>query len=703
MWAFQIRILFKAKDLWKYVDGTITVQDVPDDQVDLWKEEDAKAQLYILLTSHKSVKQHLLGCATSKEMFDKLKTIYEKDTEHQKNHLLQELYTYKWCKSKMVLENISHVQQLAFQLTALGHEVNDTSVMSKITSILPKEYNPFATAWDSVPQGDKTLDNLCARLQTEESKLLSNKDESPVVFTAVTSHVRNITCHKCKKQGHYARDCRSRPFNGNRPEKCKYCKKTNHREAACLYKNGKYCHICKRTNHNTDDCRFNKNKKQEHRRESQRAHAQNAENSKDNDEAKSQQAKVCFLSFNKRGNEDENRNASETEVSDVDFTVDSGATGHMANEITIIDNQKPATINIQTAKKGDALASPFSGEINTEDCKLKQVNFVPGLSKNLLSVSRATTNGNASVIFTEDQVYFVKGQVNVPSELILLKGVRDADLYKVTLKCPLVNKNKQALYTETDLNNFVTWHRKMGHLGKNNLIKLQNLCSGIKFNIGLDEIKLVCTVCAESNALKLPHKSIRERASRPLELIHTDVGSVSPDTYDNKGYFLVILDDFTHFCAVYLMTHKSESSDFLKAFITKYENKLQNQTSTIRCDNGGEFISNELKSWCETKGITLDFTIPHCPQLNGKGERIIRTLLERTRALLNDSELPKNMWGEALRTAAYLINRSPTTTVEKLPIELWTKKTQDLSKIQMFGSVAYAKINSKVKKLKNRA
>lgn len=80
-----------------------------------------------------------------------------------------------------------------------------------------------------------------------------------------------------------------------------------------------------------------------------------------------------------------------------------------------------------------------------------------------------------------------------------------------------------------------------------------------------------------------------------------------------------------------------------------------------------------------------------------------KTLMERARALLNDSELPQYMWGEAVLTATYLINRSPTFTVNKLPIEMWTKKKPNLTNIQTFGTIAYSRINSYLKKLENRA
>ncbi|KAL2480515.1 Reverse transcriptase Ty1/copia-type domain-containing protein [Abeliophyllum distichum] len=53
--------------------------------------------------------------------------------------------------------------------------------------------------------------------------------------------------------------------------------------------------------------------------------------------------------------------------------------------------------------------------------------------------------------------------------------------------------------------------------------------------------------------------------------------------------------------------------------------------------------------------------------------------------------LAKRFWAEALCTATYLINRSPSSTVNfKMPQELWSGKSQDLSHIRVFGYAAYA-------------
>ncbi|KAK9161372.1 hypothetical protein Syun_007713 [Stephania yunnanensis] len=68
-----------------------------------------------------------------------------------------------------------------------------------------------------------------------------------------------------------------------------------------------------------------------------------------------------------------------------------------------------------------------------------------------------------------------------------------------------------------------------------------------------------------------------------------------------------------------------------------------------------------------------------------------RTLMERVRSMLNAAKLKKSFWGEALNTACYLINRSPTISLElKTPEEIWCGKPADYSFLRVFGCDVYA-------------
>jgi hypothetical protein len=70
----------------------------------------------------------------------------------------------------------------------------------------------------------------------------------------------------------------------------------------------------------------------------------------------------------------------------------------------------------------------------------------------------------------------------------------------------------------------------------------------------------------------------------------------------------------------------------------------------------------------------------YTPQQNGVAERMNKTLLERTRAMLKAAGLGKPFWTEAVNTTCYVINRSPSIAIElKTSMEMRTGKPVDYS------------------------
>ena len=70
-----------------------------------------------------------------------------------------------------------------------------------------------------------------------------------------------------------------------------------------------------------------------------------------------------------------------------------------------------------------------------------------------------------------------------------------------------------------------------------------------------------------------------------------------------------------------------------------------------------------------------------------------RTLVEAVRSMLSESSLPKKFWAEALATATYLRNRSPTKAVEGMtPIEAWSGEKPSVTHLRVFGSACYSHI-----------
>ena len=82
---------------------------------------------------------------------------------------------------------------------------------------------------------------------------------------------------------------------------------------------------------------------------------------------------------------------------------------------------------------------------------------------------------------------------------------------------------------------------------------------------------------------------------------------------------------------------------------------------------------------------------PGTPQLNGVSERHNHTLLDIVRSMMSLIDLPLSFWGYALDTAAFMLNRAPSKSVETTPYELWFSKKPKLSFLKVWGCDAYVK------------
>ena len=107
-----------------------------------------------------------------------------------------------------------------------------------------------------------------------------------------------------------------------------------------------------------------------------------------------------------------------------------------------------------------------------------------------------------------------------------------------------------------------------------------------------------------------------------------------------------------------------------------------------------------LARYLQECGIDAKYTMPGIPQQNGIAERRNRTLLDMVRCMLIHSSLPEFLWGEALKTAAYILNQVPSKSVPKTPYELWSSKKPSLRHFHVWGCKAEVRLyNPQSKKL----
>ncbi|WVY96494.1 hypothetical protein V8G54_028645 [Vigna mungo] len=160
------------------------------------------------------------------------------------------------------------------------------------------------------------------------------------------------------------------------------------------------------------------------------------------------------------------------------------------------------------------------------------------------------------------------------------------------------------------------------------------------------------------------------RKKHILDLVHSDVCSTFEKSLGGAQYFVTFIDDHSRKLWVYPLKRKDEVLRIFKEFHTSVERETGKKLRCLRSDNGGKY-RGPFEHYCKAHGIRHEKVPPKTPQMNGVAERFNRTIAEKVRSMLSHAKLPKSFWGEALVTAADLINLSPSRPLNgKIPEEV---------------------------------
>ena len=136
---------------------------------------------------------------------------------------------------------------------------------------------------------------------------------------------------------------------------------------------------------------------------------------------------------------------------------------------------------------------------------------------------------------------------------------------------------------------------------------------------GLLEIQIehegVCKGCAQGKNTKNPYPKSDRKEKGILDIIHSDIcRPMQTTSLSGYAYYTSFIDDYYRKTWIYFLTKKDKVFESFKELKALIENHYEKKIKTLRSDNGGEFISNELNDFCKEYGIKRELTIPHNPQ-----------------------------------------------------------------------------------------
>jgi transposase InsO family protein len=99
-----------------------------------------------------------------------------------------------------------------------------------------------------------------------------------------------------------------------------------------------------------------------------------------------------------------------------------------------------------------------------------------------------------------------------------------------------------------------------------------------------------------------------------MDLFHADLcGQIKPKTNGGKNYFLLIVDDYSRYIWVALLSTKDEAYVCFKRVKALAETEKVRKLIAFRGDRVGEFNSTEFSAFCDEQGMKHFTTTPYTP------------------------------------------------------------------------------------------
>ena len=163
-------------------------------------------------------------------------------------------------------------------------------------------------------------------------------------------------------------------------------------------------------------------------------------------------------------------------------------------------------------------------------------------------------------------------------------------------------------------------------------------------------------------------------------MIHSDICDLKfSTTRGGNKYFIYFLSTIAQNIAMCICLRAKTTLEKFIIYKTEVENQLSGKIKLLRSAHGGEYVT-PVGDYCAQLGIRHEVTPPYSPQSNGVVERKNRTLI--------CYGLSQTMWGKAILSANYLLNKVPRKNEQKTPYEPWKGRQPSYKYLRMWGCLA---------------
>jgi len=459
---------------------------------------------------------------TAYEIWQILNRSFTRSTERRKLEIKNKINNLKYNEDEDINIFIATLQNAIDEYELIDHDISDANKAGILNRSLPENLR-----WINVFQYKNDWKKLCeyvknvipdiifsnlretTLIKDNENKIFNVEIKEPQKSTNLTTRIpkgkrRPGKCFTCGKFGHYSKDCRYNKFNTSfrtikhrkHNLKSKVHQKRRHFHQNHKSRSSKQLAAVSLTDRNENKVTFN-----------------------DNDTAT---ATILIITKLNPSKAKYNQNLH-LKKSVSNWIIDSGASVNITSSPELLHNTQKCEEPISTAN-GELMKATiigtFTGYINNTKFVLNNVYYVPGIKKNIISISQLI-NQNYKVIFHNNK--------NTPSVIIYDKNgnrissltTNSQHIFTIYISSkPIDFQNECENTTNTNYtcniinsDKYKLWHRRLAHFGfntiKNKLFKLN--------------IKQNCEICSQSKLKNKPFKRSTNNSHSCFNLIYMDL------------------------------------------------------------------------------------------------------------------------------------------------------------------------------------
>ena len=241
--------------------------------------------------------------------------------------------------------------------------------------------------------------------------------------------------------------------------------------------------------------------------------------------------------------------------------IDTSASNHITPYLSqLFLAQQPATGESVTIGNGQDLPMTHIGNgkliTSSHNFCLNNILRVPQIASNLLPVHKLCLQNNGFCYFNAYQ-FLIQ---DLPTRKVLYRGLSKDGIYPIpsstlpsSSSSHLNSSGFAAMSPQTLL-----WHNRLGHPCAKALHSAMSSFRSVKLSC-VSDICSKYTSCISAKMHKTPFPNHVSNTKYPFQLVHSDVWGLAPVTSVlNHRFYVIFVNDFTHFTWLFLLKRKSD-------------------------------------------------------------------------------------------------------------------------------------------------